>query len=155
MKFSNLKYGLLMTLCLSLPSLTFATENTHRQQVETLFRLTQMENKVDESVNNLVQLQLGQNPALAQHKGQIHAFFQKYIGWDALKNDIAQMYIDTFSEKELKQINDFYITPTGQKVINILPQLVQQRNQLAMQRLQQHIGELQSIIEPTSKPEDK
>jgi hypothetical protein len=45
-----------------------------------------------------------------------------------------------------KTINDFYITPTGQKVIVIVPQLVQERNRLAMQRLQQNIGELQQIM---------
>ncbi len=58
------------------------------------------------------------------------------------------MYLSTFDEKELEQINAFYITPAGQKVITALPQLVQQRNQLAMQRLQQNIGELQQIIAP-------
>ncbi len=56
------------------------------------------------------------------------------------------MYMQTFSEDELKAVNDFYLTPAGQKVINALPQLVQQRNQLAMQRLQQNIGELQKIV---------
>jgi hypothetical protein len=52
----------------------------------------------------------------------------------------------TFNEKELEQINAFYITPAGQKVITMLPQLVAQRNQLAMQRIQQNIGELQQLI---------
>ena len=31
--------------------------------------------------------------------------FEKYIGWNALKEDIAQMYMKTFSEKELEDIN--------------------------------------------------
>lgn len=43
-------------------------------------------------------------------------------------------------------MNAFYSTPTGQKVITIVPQLVQQRNPLAMQRLQDNIGELQQIM---------
>ena len=51
-----------------------------------------------------------------------------------------------FNEKELEQINAFYITPAGQKVITVLPGLVQERNQLAMMRLQKNIGELQQII---------
>ena len=38
------------------------------------------------------------------------------------------------------------IITTGQKVIVIVPQLVQERNRLAMQRLQQNIGELQAIM---------
>ena len=43
-------------------------------------------------------------------------------------------------------MNDFYISPTGQKVIDSLPQLVQERNQLAMQLLQENIGEIQNIM---------
>ncbi len=63
-----------------------------------------------------------------------------------MKKDLAGIYMQTFTEDELKLINDFYITPTGQKVINELPQLVQQRNQVAMQRLKENVGELQQIL---------
>ncbi len=133
----------------------FAADNSsHIQQVETLFKLTQMEKKVDQSIDSILELQLSQNPALSVHEVKMRAFFEKYIGWAALKNDITAMYLKTFSEDELKAINGFYITPAGQKVITALPGLVQQRNQLAMMRLQQNIGELQQIIgapQPTAQ----
>lgn len=123
-----------------------ADNSSHLQQVENLFRLTQMEQKVDESVDSIMNLQLSQNPQLAQHQPQMRAFFEKYMGWAAMKSDITEMYLRTFSEDELKEINAFYITPAGQKVISALPGLVQQRNQLALQRIQDNIGELQKII---------
>ena len=138
----------LLLLTLTTTILHAADNAAHKQQVETLFRLTQMEKKIQESVDSVVQLQLRQNPQLGQHEPAVREFFTKYIGWSALKNDITDMYLSTFSEKELEQINAFYITPAGQKVITALPQLVQQRNQLAMQRLQQNIGELEQIIAP-------
>ena len=47
------------------------------------------------------------------------------------------------SEQELKEMNAFYSSTTGRKVIERLPVLVQMRNQLASQRLQKNIGELQ------------
>lgn len=120
----------------------------HVQQVETLFKLTQMEKKVNESIDSIMQLQLGQNPQLASREKEMRAFFEKYIGWNAMKSDITAMYLRTFSEAELKAINDFYITPAGQKIVTALPELVQERNQLAMMRLQQNIGELQQIVAP-------
>ena len=134
-----------LLLCFGSVSL-YASDNSHRQQVETLFRLTQMEKKIQESVDSVVQLQLRQNPQLAQHEKTMHEFFTKYIGWKALKDELADMYMKRFTEQELTDINAFYITPVGQKVITVLPELVQQRNQLAMMRLQQNIGELQQII---------
>jgi hypothetical protein len=137
----------MMTALLS-TSLFAADNNAHLQQVETLFRLTNMEQKVDQSIDSVMQLQLSQNPQLSQRASEMRAFFEKYIGWDAMKSDITDMYLQTFSEDELKAINAFYITPAGQKVITALPVLVQQRNQLAMQRLQENIGELRQIVAP-------
>jgi len=137
---------ILLILTLATTTLRAADDASHRQQVETLFRLTQMEKKIQESVDSVVQLQVRQNPKLAQHEKTMHDFFTKYIGWNALKDELADMYMKKFTEQELTDINAFYITPVGQKVITVLPELVQERNQLAMMRLQQNIGELQQII---------
>ena len=42
------------------------------------------------------------------------SFFDKHIGWHALKEDIVQMYMQAFTEQELETINAFYITPARQ-----------------------------------------
>ena len=136
----------LLVLTVTSSVLHAAENSSHKQQVETLFRLTQMEKKIQESVDSVVQLQIRQNPQLLTHEKTIHEFFTKYIGWNALKDELADMYMQKFTEKELTEINAFYITPVGQKVITVLPELVQERNQLAMMRLQKNIGELQQII---------
>ena len=136
----------LLVLTVTATVLHAAENSSHKQQVETLFRLTQMEKKIQESVDSVVQLQIRQNPQLLTHEKTIHEFFTKYIGWNALKDELADMYMQKFTEKELTEINAFYITPVGQKVITVLPELVQERNQLAMMRLQKNIGELQKII---------
>ena len=151
----RLRIAFMMTVFLLGQATTnlYADDNTsHRDKVETLFKLTQMEKKIQESVASVLQLQLRQNPDLIQHKEAVGQFFEKYIGWTALKEDMAVMYMETFSEKELQNINAFYITPAGQKVINVVPQLVQQRNQLAMGRLQNNIGELQKILAASNAP---
>ena len=76
----------------------------------------------------------------------LYTFLNKHVGWQALREDLTRMYMKAFSEDELKAMNDFYITPTGQKVIHLVPQLVSQRNQIAMHRLQENIGELQQNL---------
>ena len=145
-----MKTGYLITLLFStsliLPGLTAADDKGHIEQVEILFKLTRMKQKIDESVESVAQLQLRQNPALAAKSDQLMDFLERHIGWNAVKADLYAMYMQTFTEDELKTINDFYITPLGQKVIVIVPQLVQERNRLAMQRLQENIGELQQIM---------
>jgi len=56
------------------------------------------------------------------------------------------MYQQAFTEEELNAMNSFYSSPAGRKLIQRLPDLIQQRDRIAMQRLQEHIGELQQEI---------
>ena len=142
----------LLTANLLSPGLSVADSNSHLEQVEILFKLTRMEQKINESVESVAQLQLRQNPELVAKRGQLMAFLERHIGWNAVRGDLSGMYMQAFTEEELKTINDFYITPTGQKVITIVPQLVQERNRLAMQRLQNNIGELQKIVAQPTTP---
>ncbi len=127
-----------------------ADADSHRQAVERLFELTDMQEKIAESVDNVLAIQLGQNPSLREHHDLLRAFLEKHIGWDGLKDDILDMYLNTFTEPELNEMNAFYASPTGRKVIERLPELVQRRNRLAMQRMQDNIGELQQMIEKQS-----
>jgi hypothetical protein len=128
------------------PQIASADAESHRASVERLFTLTRLQQKIDESVQTVAALQLQQTPELLPHRDAVEAFLEAHIGWNALHEDLVQMYLQAFSEQELETINAFYSTPAGQKIITTVPQLVQQRNQLAMQRLQQHISELQAIM---------
>lgn len=137
---------LVCTLILASPGVLSAGVDSHRQAVARLFELTHIQRLIEESVDGVLALQITQNPALAEHREALRAFLQKYIGWQAMKDDLTAMYLQAFMEEELEQMNAFYSSTTGQKVLQRLPDLVRQRNQLAMQRLQQHIGELQQAI---------
>ena len=137
---------LLAALVYAAPGLSLADADSHRAAVEQLFKLTHMEQKVNESVDNVLLIQLQQSPQLQPHRQALDDFLQKHIGWNSMKEAIAAMYMEAFSEAELNEMNAFYITPIGQRVINDVPQLVQRRNQLAMQRMQENIGELQKLV---------
>jgi hypothetical protein len=146
MKLPALTGLLVCTLILASPVTSPAGPDGHRQAVTRLFELTHMQRLIEDSVDGVLNLQIAQNPSLAERRDALRAFLEKYIGWQALKDDLASMYLQAFTEAELDEMNAFYSSPTGQKVLERLPELVQQRNQLAMQRLQDHIGELQQEI---------
>lgn len=128
------------------PQTAGADAASHRAAVERLFTLTRLQQKIDESVQTVAALQLQQNPELAQRRDAITEFLEQHIGWDAMHEDLVEMYVQAFSEQELDTINAFYSTPAGQKIITTVPQLVQQRNRLAMQHLQENMPELRAII---------
>jgi hypothetical protein len=143
---------LLFAVAGSGPVTTIADADSHRQAVHQLFELTDMRQKIDKSVATVLAMQLSQNPGLREHQQLVHDFLEKNIGWDSLKDDVTAMYLEAFTEQELKEMNAFYGSPTGRKVIKRLPELVQQRNRIAMQRMQENIGELQQMIESQSGP---
>jgi len=120
-----------------------ADEASHRQEVQKLFELTQMQQKINESLDNVLALQIAQSPELKDHKTVVKEFLERHIGWQSLEDALTDMYLKEFSEQELKDMNAFYGSATGKKVIERLPVLVQMRNQLASARLQENIGELQ------------
>ena len=127
------------------PQAAGADAASHRAAVERLFSLTRLQQKVDESVQTVAALQLQQNPQQAQQRDAIMAFLEQHIGWNAMHEELVQMYLQAFSEQELETINAFYSTPAGQKIITTVPQLVQERNRLAMQRLQDNMAEFRAI----------
>ena len=144
-------YGLLtILLLLAIGQATVrADEASHRQAVKRLFELTNMQQKIDESVDNVLAIQLAQSPGLREYETTVREFLERNIGWQSLEDPLTEMYLQEFTEEELTEMNAFYSSPTGKKVIERLPVLVQQRNQLAMQRLQQHIGELREAVSGT------
>ena len=146
MKINPMTAILLFTMTAAWPACSFADSDSHRQAVEKLFELTHMQQKIEVSVNNVLALQLQQNPALQEHEDLLTSFLEKNIGWAGMKDNLTTMYMKAFTEQELNEINTFYSSPGGQKLIQRLPELIQQRDRLAMQRMQKNIGELQQAI---------
>ena len=97
-------------------------------------------------MGNVLTLQLQQSPSLHEHEDLLTQFLEKNIGWAGMKDNLITMYMAAFTEQELNEINTFYATPAGQKMIQRLPELIQQRDRLAMQRMQENMGELQQAI---------
>ena len=146
MKHNHIPGVILLVIIAISPICSSAETDSHRQAVEKLFELTHMQQKIETSVGNVLALQLQQSPALREHEDLLTKFLEKNIGWAGMKDNLITMYMAAFTEQELNEINTFYATPAGQKMIQRLPELIQQRDRLAMQRIQENMGELQQAI---------
>ena len=92
--------SVLFAASLALPGLSVADDQSHLEQVEILFKLTRMEQKINDSVDSVAQLQLRQNPNLdAAKRQQLMAFLKKHIGWKAVRGDLYEMYMQTSRKK--------------------------------------------------------
>jgi hypothetical protein len=101
---------------------------------------------MDQSINTMLQAQIQQNPQLAPLEDVMRAFFAKYMSWQVLREQYADLYATSFTEQELKQLTAFYRSPVGQKLGRVSPDLMTRASALGQQAVQAHLPELQQAI---------
>ncbi len=158
--FKQTSKSLLLSAALMLPFSLHATETARVTTVapstaiaaaHQLLETMNMKKTYAGMIERITQMQLQQNPQLKVIQPTIHAFFNKYMGWDALKDDMAAIYAKNYTAQELNEINAFYQTPVGQKTVQLMPQLAAAGAQIGQSKLATHIGELQTMIETELK----
>ncbi|RJG49097.1 DUF2059 domain-containing protein [Motilimonas pumila] len=135
-------YWLFFCLCFSGKALASV-----ESEAEKLLNTVGMEQAMEQSIATMLDLQMQQNPALAPYKETMLAFFEKHMSFDSLKPDLIALYIEMFTEQELKQINQFYSTEAGKKAIRVMPELMQKGAMIGAQRVQTHQGELIEMMQ--------
>ena len=124
-----------------------ADNATHRAAAEALLNLMDMDSLLNQSIDQMLDMQVKQNPAIGQYKAQMKTFLSKYMSWASMKEDMIKIYTDEFSEQELKELLAFYQTPLGKKTVQKMPKLMAKGAELGQQRVQQHLPELQQAIQ--------
>ncbi len=143
---------LLATLVFFHPTALRADAASHRAAAESLLTLMDMDKMMSQSVDQMLQIQIKQNPSLAQYETQMRAFLNKYLSWASMKDDMLNIYTSEFSEDELKQLTAFYQTPLGKKTVSKMPALMQKGAEISQKRLQEHLPELQAAIQAAGPP---
>ena len=128
------------------PDTALADEASHRKAAESLLALMDMENLLNKSVDQMLAMQVQQNPALGQFQPQMKEFLNKYMSWTSLKDDMTKIYTSEFSESELNELNKFYQTPLGKKMIQKMPALMAKGAEIGQKRVQEHLPELEAAI---------
>ena len=148
-------YAGLMTIAFVLPHMvSLADEASHRQAAEGLLTVIEAAQDIQESADHLLENLLKQHIQLVPHKEAVKTFVTKHMNWASLKEDVITLYVEAFTEDELKQLTTFYHSPIGQKAVDKMPQLATAGTQIGLTRLRAHSEELRQIIstEP-KKPE--
>jgi uncharacterized protein len=146
----NLLKTVLVAVALATTSIALA-DDASIKEAEKLLQTMGTEAALEQSMSQMLDVQLQQNPALAPYKGVMMDFFNKYMSFNSLKPEMAQAYADAFTLAELQEINTFYATDVGQKVVQEMPKLMAAGAQMGVNRVQENIGELQEMIKAESE----
>ncbi|WP_145923935.1 DUF2059 domain-containing protein [Pseudomonas citronellolis] len=83
---------------------------------------------------------------LDRYQAKANAELDRAVGWEKIKPELVKLYSDNFTESELKQLNDFYASPLGQKVLQKMPRLTAQSAQLTQAKLQTAVDPVNKLL---------
>ncbi|MDQ2484007.1 DUF2059 domain-containing protein [Pseudomonas putida] len=93
-------------------------------------------------------------PVLASYQAKANAALDSAIGWNKLKPKMVDLYTQTFTEQELKDLVKFYESPLGKKVLREMPKVTQQSAQLTQQSLEPAVPVVNKLLEDMTKELD-
>lgn len=123
-----------------------APMSPHEKAARELVRLVGADRLALEGIESTMWMMDGE-PEISLQKDVIRAWCQKQFADADLEKEMVRLYMDRFSEKELREVIAFYKTPTGRKAIETLPELMRQGATLGMQKAQEHAVELQEMLD--------
>jgi len=129
------------------PATNTVDNNASLKAAEKLLASMNMDKTYGKMIEKITSMQMRQNPQLKQIEPVLHDFFNKYMGWDSLKDDMAKIYAEHYTATELEEIGAFYQTKVGQKTIKLMPTLAAEGAKLGQSKISEHMGELQTLIE--------
>lgn len=121
------------------------------KEAEKLLNMVGTQEVMEQSMSQMLDIQLQQNPALAPYKGVMMEFLNENMSYESLKPELIKMYSEEFTSSELREINAFYLTDVGKKSIEKMPKLMMQGGQLGATRVQENINDLQAMIQAESE----
>jgi hypothetical protein len=142
------RLALLLILVLCLPLTARADDASRHAKAAQLVVLLRSEHMVQQNsatimkqVSDAADKVAGPNPtpeskaSLAIVEKNISQLIDAQLGWKAIEPGIVDLYAKNFTEQELDAIVAFYKTPAGAALIDKIPQIDNQVQQLAQSRL--------------------
>lgn len=147
-------FVLVLPMVLSAEVATASAQNISAQKqatIDELMKVIDFDKMINESIETSMKGLEQMLPGLAKHQTELRNFYNKTINPQQLRNDVTTIYAEIFTEQELKDLITFYKTPTGQKALQKLPEIMQRSMQLAQQRLMENQAELYTLMEKVAK----
>ena len=111
-----------------------------------LLEAMQVPAQLKQTLDGIVDMQMQANPQLLPYKSIFTDFFNKYMSFDALKEGYADIYLDSFSVAELKEMTLFYKSPIGSKMASKTSEFALRGAALGQKAVQEHQEELQAAL---------
>jgi hypothetical protein len=155
----------LLAISIAAPAIARADDASKRAKVEELFNLMHVDKTQGQimdlalrQVKDAAQQQLHGGPPTPDQRKKLDDFQQKatdivsnQISWSKVQPDFLKLYTDTYSEPEIDGILAFYKSPSGQAMLNKMPDLTAKSIAISRDRIQTVQPQLRQLLQDFAK----
>jgi hypothetical protein len=98
---------------------------------------------------------MAQMPQLKPYESIMQTFLKEQMDWSALEPEFTRIYMEVFTEKELRDIVKIYQTPAGQMMLTKMPLLLVKTNEFTQRRLQSGLPVLMERLQAAMQEKEK
>jgi hypothetical protein len=88
-------------------------------------------------------------------QSKVFDIVEKEMSWDNFKQDVIKIYAEVYSEKELKDLVDFFKSPAGQSYIEKAPELQRRMMPIMQQKIMQIMPKVKAATKELIETEVK
>lgn len=121
-------------------------KESHRKAVLELFKTMGLARQFEASVDEVLDVQVRANPVLAGMRPTMKQFYDRYLSYKSLEEDMVKLYTEAFTEADVKELIKFYKTSVGKKLLAKQGELTKKASELGVRRVKENMGELQKMI---------
>lgn len=86
-----------------------------------------------------------QRPIFDRYRNRVIELVKEEMNWEKMEPRMAELYAEYYTEEELIELTQFYLSPIGQKFLSKMPELMQASMQLSQSTIQGLLPRLQEL----------
>lgn len=141
MRFLNLLVTTALACATNVPS-----PGGQEQAARELLELMQVERSMADMSTLMADAMVKQNPKMAIFRDVLIDWSNETMSWSEVEGRFVAIYVETFTERELRELITFYRTPTGAKSIQAMPELMQKGAAIGNEAAAAGMADLQERI---------
>ena len=130
-----------------LPLAASAQTPSHEEAVRDLLVVSGSREAYERGLHLAVEAMGQSNPLFDQLRPVLEEFYATYARWEDVEPDFIALYLDLFSEDEVRSLIAWYQTELGQRFRETQPELQRRSMEIGQRVVMEHQAELEAMIE--------
>ncbi|MEJ2395650.1 MAG: DUF2059 domain-containing protein [Candidatus Thiodiazotropha sp.] len=146
---------LLAVVLMVLLSFGVYAQDSKRESIEELLRVTNMDSMIDSIYEQMGKMsegmgkQLGvkpdEQPIFDAYMNKVFSAMKEDMNWEKMKGPLIDIYLKHYTEKEIQDMLTFYKSETGRSMVSKMPTVMADYMQVSQEMMKSFLPKMQSM----------